>query len=362
MIDTTPSIVYPQVKIGDIAAKQPRAGTDDIRELQIPLVTEQPQISTSTYTADGNPAEVTIDGALFAGGVAGSTIAQVVSNLNAIALFAMIAVASNPAGTTLQIDFLNNADHTVSGSVNFAAFTTSQAAADNLEIAPGQAVYWASPTAMLDSCNVRAATAGGEFAGVALRTSLPSDTEATALGFSPGYMIPGRSFIAASYYTIPKVDNRDAVAADGDVYIITSGTDRNRFAASDGATPGEIELTVTAGLAGEAVGGDLDGGPVVTLPGGSTTVDNTDAAQLLPLFMAAYAGTYTFSLAANVITAVQVTASGSDPVFTDASAGAASIADSVTVNSVEADAEILPGAKYRAAADANAGALLELPR
>lgn len=362
----SPSIYAPPVAIGDLVTAA-RPYTDDVIRLRVVDVTPTSQINTSVYTADGNAVALTIDGASYALGIAGATIAQVVANANAISAFNAIAVASNPSGTTLQIAFRDNAAHVLSGaSVNFAAFAEAQAASDDQKVYPGRFLDWAADAQRGISNYARLPVSGGEFAGVSLRRSLPSDTEAVALGNTAGTMTPGQDFDAAAHFCTVKVDNRDAVTALTDpVYkVITAGADHGKAATSDGSVPGEIELAVTAGNAADAVGGSLDSGPTVLIPGGSSTVDNTDAASLLSAFQnsAYYSTRYIFSVATNVVTAVQLDPAGTDPTFADASAGAASIADSVTVSSVAPDAELVPGAAYTALASVGAGVGVRLPR
>lgn len=371
-IDTAPSIPLPPVQIGDLVTS-PVAGSKSVIRVMTADVIEASQVSIAEYTADGNAATVTIDGALYALGAAGATTAEIVAAANLIPAFKAIAVASNPSGDNFQIAFRDNAAHTVTGSVNFAAFTDSTDAAADPVIRPGRAVFWADNPDPLGYALVTEATADETFAGVALRRDLPSDTEAVAQGGTAGAMLSGRPFAIAAKDVMVKVDNRDATNDGGLVYVITdpADPDRGRFATSDGSTtdtpgtPGTLELTFTAGLAGEAVGGSIDGGPDVLLPGGSSTTAATDAAWIFPLFVAVYGGDYSFEIASNVITATALV-NGTTPAFVDASAGDAAIADVVVAGDPDtagdpATAQLVPGAFYRYAADADAGAIVELP-
>lgn len=365
LTDLQPQIPLDPVAIGDLVTS-PRSNANDIEFASIRQVTELPQISDSTYTADGNPVQITIDGALYAIGLAGDPIGTVVSTANAIVAFAAAGyVASNPAGTTLRITGPDGQAFTIvnTSATNLGAFATTQAAVDQPEIAAGYACYWDASPERNRSNYVRLPVSGGTFKGFALRRDLPSDTEAIALGNTVGRMIPGRAFMTADRFCTVKVHNRDTVSEGDQVFAIfdANSADRGQVTNSNGGTAGTLALTVTAGLAGEAVGGSIDGGPVVTLPGGSTTVDNTDAAQLLPLFAAAYAGLYTFIVAANVITATKVALDGVAPAFVDASGGAASIADVATAGTA-ADAELIPGCVFAGDADADAGADVILPQ
>ena len=363
----TSTIPLPGVAIGDLVTN-PRPFTDDVIRLTVENVAETSQINTSVYTADGNPVALTIDGASYAFAIAGATIAQVVAGANAIAAFNAIAVASNPSGTTLQIAFRDKLPHVLSGaSVNFAAFAEAQAASTDQVVYPGRFLDWAEVPERGRYNYARLPVAGGEFAGVSLRQDLPSDAEATGLGATPGALLPGNDFAAAARWVEVKVDNRDAVtdtAAQLVYRILTAGADHGKAATSDGSTPGEIELTVTAGGAADVLGGSLDSGPTVLVPGGSSTVDNTDASALLSAFQNSgyYASRYSFSVATNVVTAVQLTGFGTDPTFTDASAGTTSIADAVSVTSIAADAELISGAAYTNLATAGDGVSVRLPR
>ncbi len=361
-MDTRPSIPLGPVAIGDLASL-PRAGMDDVRSGVVKNVTPQSQVSTSVYTAGGTAPVVTIDGAAFSGGAALAPIGTVVDTLNAIPLFTAIAVADNPAGTTLRITWRDTAAHTVSGNAPFAAFATATAAAAPALARPGRAVQWeASPDAMHYGL-VREPVAGGEFAGFPLRYALPSDPEALLLGAEAGAMIPGRDFPMASAYVAYRGDNVDAVTVGGAVFynVNPADPDRGRLMANDGATLGATALTFTAGAGGDDVGVQLGSGPEVYLPGGSTTVAATDATQILPLLAAAYAGVYTFSRVGAVVTATEVTASGSAVSVTDLSGGAASIADAVGTASVAATGQALPGATYLETASAGAGVKVRLP-
>lgn len=200
----------------------------------------------------------------------------------------------------------------------------------------------------------RPASATGEFRGIVPRAAIPTDEEAALRGSTADQLYPGQCLevYAKGKWRVPITEN---VTALGDVYLKYSGADAGKFAASNGGTAGTLALTVTAGGAADVVGGSIDGGPTVTLPGGSTTVDNTDAAQLLPLFAAAYAGLYTFIVAANVITATKVALDGVAPVFVDASGGAASIADVPTAGTA-ANARLIEGAKWAVTTTGASGA------
>jgi hypothetical protein len=351
-IDLRPQIPLDQVAIGDLTSVHRDGGVDS---RITPIVAEVAQVSDSTYTADGNPVSITIDGATYALAIAGAVIADVVSGANAIQAFSSAGyIASNPAGAVLRITGPVGQSFAIvnTSATNLTAFATTQAAVSQPLARPGRAVMWLAAPNRPTYNLVGTPAAGRRFAGICLRMDLPSDTEALGLGETPGAMIPGRPFMAAYSGVSVLGDNRDAVTQSDPVYAVI-GT--GRLTNTPGGSASTLELTVTAGLAADDVGGSIDGGPSVTLPGGSTTVDDTDAAQLLPLFAAAYAGLYTFTVATNVITATRVAIDGVTPVFVDDSGGGASIADVAAAGSAE-DAVLCEGLTFISSAGAGEGA------
>lgn len=209
---------------------------------------------TSEGTADtiNGTADVgfVIDGAIYSVTTPAS-VAALVSGLNAIAAFAAIAVASNPAGATVRVVFADYAAHTITayspGTPDITGITNTVEATDPEYVKPGMGVC-------IDTAN----PGGGEILTVKLPTSAAeaarcvgvvgapifdnSPAQLTAQGYDPTLGIPpGKSF-ALHREDYVKVLIGDAVSKDGAASLGYAAATRGKWYPAANAT-GTSQIT-----------------------------------------------------------------------------------------------------------------------
>lgn len=226
-------------------------------------VTLVSQVTEGTMSSINGSADVGvyIDGALFAVTTPADN-AALVAGLNAIALFSQIAVASNPAGSTLRITFLDYDDHTVTayspGSPDITGITTATAASDPDYVKPGMGVVrdTSTSTASGDTFAVKLPSSAAEAAkclgvvGAGVHVNSPEtyaghgyDPDA---GIAPGFAFEckRRDFVKLLLVSGESVSKGDAA------YLVYSGADAGKWRNDDGGsavqiTRGDVEFNGT---------------------------------------------------------------------------------------------------------------------
>ena len=331
-----------------------------------PLVSQVTQGDGATVDGSADVG-VVIDGAIFSV-TTPATVAALVTGLNAIPAFAAIAVASNPAGTTLRVAFLDYAVHTVTsyspGTPDITAITNTVSAANPVYVKPGMGV-----------CIDTAAPGGAEILTVKLPTTAVEAARCVGIvgapifGYSPdaisadGYnpelgIPPGKAFALhrEDYIRLATVGE---ITKDADAALIFSAANRGMWmvGTAGGGTPqvtrGDVVFNGT-----DLVGLAIDGGTPLAVA--SNTSDDQTATDLMNAWNAnaAYAAIATASIDLSgtpsyIILTFLDNAVHTVAAYSPATADVTGITN--TTAAVAATAAVVPGVRFAKGAPSSLG-------
>ncbi len=320
------------------------------------LVSQVTEGDAATVNGTGDVGLV-IDGAQYVA-TTPANAAALAAALNSIPAFAAIAVASNPAGTTLRVTFLDHAAHTVTsyspGAPDVTGITNTVAASDPDYVLPGMGV-----------CIDTAAPGGGEVLTVKLPTTAaeaarcvgvvgsmfaPSAGDMLGHLYDPALGIPpGRAFALHREDYVRVLIGAD-VPKDGDMALGFGAGTRGKWYPASSAT-GTSQVT-----RGDVVfnGTDLVGLVVDALPTlsvASNTSDDQTAADLRDKWNAsaqhsavAVATIDTSGAESYIILTFRDTASHTVTAFSPATADVTGITN--TASAAAASTALVPGGRY----------------
>lgn len=252
-----------------------------------PLAAQVTQGAAATVDGTADVGLV-IDGAIYAV-TTPLNVAALVAGLNAIPAFAAIAVASNPAGTTLRVTFLDYAVHTVTsyspGTPDITGITNTVSATNPVYVLPGMGV-----------CIDTAAPGGAEILTVKLPTTAAeaarcvgivgapilggySPDAVSANGYNPALGIPPGKPFALHREDYIRLRTSGAVTKDSDASLGFAASNRGLwFSGAVGGVTQQVTRGDVVFNGTDSVGLIIDGGAPLFVA--SNTSDDQTATDL----------------------------------------------------------------------------------